>query len=233
MPFTAEDRFYDTSLHGKASHAQQGFEVLSIILDTLSPTSRATALQFATLLSSAPADLGRISDEIRSHPDLEILVMRLLASVAICPQVSAGSVEEATVVLGIDRLQVLVVIWLLVHEKGTPAGFVAQPEIANVRGVAMSSAANTEAPWTSGTPYLTSLMRWIGLDSAPSGGAFEGAFCADRESQRERFAGLPNISIGDFISLILLLYPAVLEPIGKAAWPMESVYRQRIRVKPV
>ena len=188
-----------------------------MILYTLAPAARATALQFTTLLGSAPVDLGRISDEIRSHPDLEILVMRLLASVAISPQVTAGSVEEATIVLGIDRLQVLVVIWLLVRERGIPAGFVAQPEIANASGIAKSHIAKAGVPQTSDTPYVASLMRWIGLESAPSAGVFQSPFCADRESGKERFAGLPNISISDFISLILLLYPAVLEPIGKAS----------------
>src|SRR6202050_5021717 len=111
MPFTFKTRLHETSFHAKANVHRLphiGPQAPPSILDGLTPSARATALQFERLLGTAPADLGRISDEIRSHPSLETLVTSFLGSVALSAEERVGSIEEATIVPGTDRLRVLV-----------------------------------------------------------------------------------------------------------------------------
>lgn len=118
MPFTFEDRRDHKFPQERANTSQQGGHLPLAILDALSTAARATALRFDNLLGSAPADLAKISDAIRSYPDLENLIIRTVALLPVSPSDSVWSIEEATIVLGTDRLRVLVGIWLLTQERG-------------------------------------------------------------------------------------------------------------------
>jgi hypothetical protein len=215
MPFTFEDQLHKTPLHAKEKTADRSPQVPPAILDALAPAARATALQFESLLGSAPADLSRISDEIRSHPRLEKMVMSLLASLMLCPEDSAGSVEEATIVLGTDRLRVLVCIWLLTQEKGNAAGIIAKQEIAPASADANSKSADHEIIWTPEMLYLASLVHWLGLDSPPSALARAGGPCTDSQIQRGQLEGIADLLIRDFMSLIPFLNPALLGSVRK------------------
>jgi HDOD domain len=220
MPFTSKTRLHETSFHAKANvHRlpQIGPQAPPSILDGLTPSGRATALQFERLLGTAPADLGRISDEIRSHPSLETLVTSFLGSVALSAEERVQSIEEATIVLGTDRLRVLVSIWLLAQEKGTAAGIVAPPQGAMPLGSANGSCARQEAIWTPETIYVASLMHWLGLDMVPSDAAAGSGSGIDPGLQIERVAGLADLLIGDFVSLIPFLNPGLLGGVRRSA----------------
>jgi hypothetical protein len=210
MPFTLKNRLHEASLHAKARvyhFPQMGPQAPPSILDSLTPAARATALHFERLLGSAPADLGRISDEIRSHPSLESLVTSFLGSLALSAEESVGSIEEATIVLGTDRLRVLVSIWLLAQEKGMADGIVAPQGTVPPSGDARGSCASPETIWTPETIYVASLMHWLGLDRLPDAATARNGACLDPRLQIERVAGLADLLIGDFVSLIPFLNP--------------------------
>jgi HDOD domain len=214
MPFTSKTRLHETSFHAKANVDQLpqiDSQAPPSMMDGLTPAARATALQFERLLCSAPADLGRISDEIRSHPSLETLVTSFLGSVALSAEERVGSIEEATIVLGTERLRVLVSIWLLAQEKGTAAGIGApQGVMLPCEGVNVSYAGR-ETLWTPETIYVASLMEWLGLDARPCDeGAGENGSRLDPGLQIGRVAGLADLLMGDFVSLIPFLSPGLL-----------------------
>lgn len=88
------------------------------------PETREAAHRLAKLLASAPVDLSGVSDEIRRYPDLESLILRPTASLAVsslAPSLVSSlvpstdeplsTIEEAIVVLGTNRLRTLIDLW--------------------------------------------------------------------------------------------------------------------------
>lgn len=193
MPFTFEDRFNEPFLQGNTKAARQGPLISPEILEALAPGARATALQFENLLGSAPTDLARISEEIRSHPSLEILISRILALVVFSPTDSVGSVEEAAVVLGTDRLRVLVNIWLLIQEKRTANWPIAKPGIAPRTEDANMVSTGLESTWTPEMLCLASLVHLTDFYPAPPAANCAPSSSLDSRWQRERFERLVEL----------------------------------------
>jgi hypothetical protein len=75
------------------------------------------AALLTTLLNAAPVDLCRVSGEMRAHPDLQALVMRLACYLSFSPDTVGTTIEEAVVVVGTDRLRVLVYLWSLLRQR--------------------------------------------------------------------------------------------------------------------
>ena len=61
----------------------------------------------------SPIRPKRVSEAVRVRPDLEALVLRLADSLELPPNVPIATVEEAALVLGRDRLRVLLHTWAL------------------------------------------------------------------------------------------------------------------------
>ncbi|HKV06365.1 MAG TPA: HDOD domain-containing protein [Candidatus Acidoferrales bacterium] len=157
------------------------------------------------MLTASPVDLARISGEIRALPDLETLIMRLTPSLVLSPDSSITTLEEAAVVLGTARLRVLVYAWSLVTEaRGTKDS-----------REAGESASREPTEWTAETLYLTSLLRWLGMDSPGSGALPRLAPCRSAGVASEEVAELTEILMRDFMSLIPILDPAILRPRAK------------------
>jgi|HubBroStandDraft_6_1064221.scaffolds.fasta_scaffold05152_10 hypothetical protein len=204
MPTTIEEHIQQPPVPSHAEAAGYGSQASPAIFDALTPAAREIALQFDCLLSSAPVDLGRISDEIRSNPGLESFVMGILALLSLSPDDSVRSVEEATIVLGTDRLRVLVNIWLLVREKGARAGL--DPPIVpnNAASLGLGTQRSTE------TLSLGALKQWFGLDLLCPGAGIASRFNADAQLPKNRLADLASLLMSDFISLIPFLDPALM-----------------------
>lgn len=73
----------------------------------------------STVLSTIPVDLCRIAEEMRAYPEFQAMVLRLASSMLLSPEDSVGTIEEAVVALGTDRLQMLLRIWSLFRERET------------------------------------------------------------------------------------------------------------------
>jgi len=76
--------------------------------------------RFSRLLASDPVDLSRVANELRSQTGLEDLVVRLGASLVL-PAAPPTTLEEAVVILGTERLWILINVWSS-PERKSPAG---------------------------------------------------------------------------------------------------------------
>jgi HDOD domain len=119
------------------------------------------AARLAELLANDPVDLTRVSDEIRALPALAAMAKQVAASLLLSPKFPVTSVEEAAVLLGTDRLRVLLHAWPLfenTREGKTPTG---GEEIASPTDGDLASA--TPATWTAETLYLATFVCFLGL----------------------------------------------------------------------
>lgn len=175
-------------------------------------------LRFEKLLSTEPVDLARISTEIRAHPEMEALATRLLVSLALSSGEAAGSIEEAAVSLGTDRLRVLVYMWSLLQRKPPAAGFWGKKTPREA--VPSTEAAGAGAPLPDANPeslYLSSFVHWLGLDlSAPGLGSHKDPRL-NHGIYAERVAGLTETLARDFLSLLPFLAPGAAPAEPEAA----------------
>ena len=153
------------------------------------------------LLVSAPIDLAGIGEEIRRHPDLESLILRLGVSLALCPDENVNTVEEAVVALGASRLRVVIDLW--------SSGCAIPPETGLPHSP--SSNAQDSAPTTPEMRYLLSFLGSVGFDSPEN--AFSRsrlAAWASRIPPDQMFA-LTDLFMRDFFSLLPVIQPGVRE----------------------
>jgi len=172
------------------------------------------------LLTADLIDLRRVSEAIRQEPGFELLVMRLSASLALSPDVSPTTVEEAAVVLGTDRLRVLVYAWSLLPQHPSPLQLSA--DRSRLHSARRDSA--TEE-WTPEALYLASFLWWLGLDSPDGTARRLGDTPAVSGVQHEHLARLTEILLRDFMALIPFVEPALLKPRQRAA--LEGLGRMR------
>jgi hypothetical protein len=177
------------------------------------------------LLRAEPVSLSRVSDEIRAHPDLAFMIMKLGESLAVPLDIPPCTIEEATIGLGTDRLRVLVYALSLLDE---PAGQVARPQ--DHTGESSGVPALRNAPATSGQPstrfgeagnlealYLAGFLHWLGLDSRAALAAGDAPSFARPTIHATQICGLTDVFMRDFITLIPFLEPALLNSVQKAA----------------
>lgn len=105
-----------------------------------SAAHRAAVSKLTTLLEADPVALADIGEAIRAHADLESLVMRLCGSLALTCGIPVSSVEEAAIVLGKDRLNILVRAWSAMYCPDAPIFGSAQAAAATATASASASA---------------------------------------------------------------------------------------------
>ncbi len=146
------------------------------------------------LLDADPVDLGRVSEEIRGEPGLEALVLRLAASLVLSEEGAIPKLEEAAVVLGTDRLRVLVHMWSLLN--GLPG------EVRAEYGLA-----GTGKTWSPEAFYIASFLRCLAIADphATKSNEIPSMHGGD-------LAALKSLLMRDFVSLIPALDPSLLIP---------------------
>jgi hypothetical protein len=72
---------------------------------------RAAAADLRRLLDADAVDLRSVGDAIRIHPELESLILKLCDLLVLTSEDPASSVEEAAIVLGKERLRIVVQAW--------------------------------------------------------------------------------------------------------------------------
>jgi hypothetical protein len=92
MP-TAIDDLSRTSTNRRKSYSRHQTAATNIATNDHEKNEALDRLR--NLLIAAPIDLSGISDEIRLHPDLESLVLRLGVSLVLSPDEPLSTVEEA------------------------------------------------------------------------------------------------------------------------------------------
>jgi len=145
------------------------------------------------MLGADPVELRCVCDEIRAHPELEALVIRLSGTLSLSVNPSPATIEEAAVQLGVDRLRVVFRAW---------------SSLCN----AMGNQERMQNPdrWTPEAIYLTAFFHELGLDvqaaksKNPSAGDLSNL-------ETEYRAGLTDVLIRDFLSLIPHLDPSLLK----------------------
>jgi len=149
------------------------------------------------LLISAPIDLSGISDEIRRHPDLESLVLRLGVSLVLSPDEPLSTVEEAVVVLGTSRLRVLIDLWSS-SDSRTIGTFAANSRLPS--GESASLGGSPEAD------YLSNFLRCLESDSSGNG---ERLAAWASKIPTDQLHTLTDLFMRDFFSLLPVIQPTV------------------------
>lgn len=146
------------------------------------------------LLDAPAIDLTCVSQEIRSQPELESLVMRMATSLALSRSESVHRLEDAIVMLGADRLRVVLYLWSLLRQKAV--------EIPSV---------DAREGWSPEALYLASFLRYLGLDSPDAAILHSEMFSFALDPQRAEFADLRDMLMRDFLALIPILDPSLLK----------------------
>jgi hypothetical protein len=114
--------------------------------------------RLTALLEGHAIDLAEVSDAIRACPRFEALVLRASDSLALAPATLIGHVEQAIVILGKDRLQVLVRSWA---RRGSAAyAHVDRPDTPNP----VPAPLHEPEPVSPEVLYLSNFLHWAGLD---------------------------------------------------------------------
>lgn len=159
-----------------------------------SPDTPEPVLRINRLLDAEAVDLSRIGQEIRSQPELDSLVMRMATSLALSPADSVQTLEEAVVVMGTDRLRVVLYMWSLLRQK--------TGEVSSARAV---------REWNPEALYLASFLRYLGLDSPGAANLHSEMFSFALDPQRGEFADLRDMLMRDFLALVPVLDPLLLK----------------------
>jgi hypothetical protein len=160
------------------------------------------------LLDAVPVDLARISEHIRSHPEISELMISLAGSLLLSAE-STITIEEAAVMLGTDRLRVLACMWSIIEQYGeqgrAPKRSNSTAEVRDDRPTSCIQGIS----WTAQSLYLATFLRCLGLDSPDSELPRDRMQSAGRTWQAEDFADLRNVLMRDFLALLPSLNPFV------------------------
>lgn len=189
-----QERFGESALGTEAGIQMSGPQTSRVTIDPAAVTF-SPAKELFRLLSCDPLDLGHISDEIRAHPDFEVLVMRMAASLAVSVEGSVSSVEEAAVALDKIRLRVLVHMWASLRDDKARMLDVSNAHLLN-------DGANAPEAL-----YIAAFVHLLGTDCSPKlwGRVFEQ--CPNPHLLADDSAELTTILVRDFISLIPFFGP--------------------------
>ncbi|HEY6466030.1 MAG TPA: HDOD domain-containing protein [Candidatus Acidoferrales bacterium] len=193
MPAAIDDQTRTSANRGRANPR---IHSLANTVATSDPRKSDALDRLRNLLISAPIDLSGISDEIRRHPDLESLVLRLGVSLALSPDEPLNTVEEAVVVLGTSRVRVLIDLW-----SSAPRSTSA--DASNSQLPSHASLSPTEAPEVG---YLSNFLRCLESDS-PGHGERLAAWASKIPTDETHT--LTDLFMRDFFSLLPLIQPNV------------------------
>jgi HDOD domain-containing protein len=175
-----------------------------------SPPSDSTvpdpAASLTTLLNAAPVDLCRVSEEMRAHPDLQALVMRLACYLSFSPDTVGTTIEEAVIVVGTDRLRVLVYLWSLLRQR--PVADDLRGPIASKSAPAKPSRKSSRGHAASHTEMscLANFLESLGV--ASGGPRKRRSPWVPPGSQEAEFFELTDMLVRDIVSFIPQIEPA-------------------------
>lgn len=171
--------------------------------------------EIATLLEGDAVDLAGISQAIRAQPELKQLVLAMSESLALIPGMTPGNVEEAAVVLGKNRLRVLVKAWSSIRNHGAEHSPVAPLALKSFSdGGRMvpperAGAGQPSSDWGIEPEilYLTSFFHWLGLDEESNESADPANRSRAMDNGASQGAGLADLLLRDLASLTPYLEP--------------------------
>ncbi|HEY6442125.1 MAG TPA: hypothetical protein VIY66_02160 [Candidatus Acidoferrales bacterium] len=158
------------------------------------------------LLGAVPVDLARISEHIRSHPEIADLIIRLAASLLLSAD-SSITIEDAAVMLGTDRLNVLASMWSIMEKYDEGGRAEKSPDLAARSADNPRTFCIHGTNWTAQSLYLATFLRSLGLDSPDSELPRDRMESAGPTWQAEDFADLRNLLMRDFLALLPTLNP--------------------------
>ncbi len=137
------------------------------------PADEAAVSKLNTLLEADPVNLAEVGDAIRAYPALESLILQLCESLALTFGVPVCSAEEAAIVLGKDRLRILVRAWPTMQLRERAEGRNCAGDGSGARNDWRSSDAGSARRVRPQTPeitpevlYLANFLRCVGADPA-------------------------------------------------------------------
>jgi hypothetical protein len=167
------------------------------------------------LLHAAPIDLAAICNEVRTHRELDALIMRLADSLVLSPDEPLSTLEEAVVVLGTERLRVLMDLWWSAETGAADVGGQSNKrsavEAQKQSGGQLRQAATPSSLNCPEMRYLTNFLRCLGFDSPErslSGVRLEA--WASKVSSDQMLA-LTDLFMRDFFSLLPVIQPTIEE----------------------
>lgn len=170
------------------------------------PAAPDPAALLTTLLNAAPVDLCRVSEEMRAHPDLQALVMRLACYLSFSPDTVGTTIEESVVVVGTDRLRVLVYLWSLLRQR--PVADNLCGPIASKSTSAKPSRKNSRKHVGSHTEMscLANFLESLGVASC--GPRRRRSPLVPHHSQEAEFFELTDMLVRDIVSFIPEIEPS-------------------------
>lgn len=173
------------------------------------PCPEESAATITALLALDTIELCRICDEIRLHSALEALVMRLSHSLLLSPDLPPASIEGAAILLGVDRLRVLVYAWTLLVQEGACAAEDRDSQ-SSLRADVFGRQ-NSFSPAAPESLYLTAFLHLMGLDASTPQPYPHVSDILLPSSDLEHVPVLTDILMRDFISLIPFLDATILK----------------------
>lgn len=204
-----------TARNGNSAHSQ------------LSRGARsAAASDLNRLLDADAVDLRDVGDAVRIHPELEALILKLCDFLALSPGVPVASVEEAAIVLGKDRLRIVVHAWSVNQwageaARGPQAGFsdvtMHHQESAPVptAGAATTEERHTRflsAEFSTEMLGLANFFHWARRDAVSFVNRAGENHVHRLDLELRQAAQLTDLLVRDVLSLVSLVNPADLSP---------------------
>lgn len=173
------------------------------------PCPEESAATLSSLLALDTIELCLISDEIRLHSGLEAMVMRLSHSLLLSPDLPPTTVEGAAILLGVDRLRVLIHAWTLIEQER--AGAAEDSDSTSGLCVDDFGRQNSLSYATPETLYLTTFLHLMGLDASTPQPYPHVSHVLLPSGDLEHVPALTDILMRDFISLIPFLDATILK----------------------
>jgi len=195
MPTAAQNETRDSVFVGPSS-PKSWFAAVASTTRPLVAAVPDCVSRLVQLLAEDPVDLAQVSDEIRAQPALADVVKRVAASLQLAPEDSVSTIEEAAIILGTDRLRVLLSA-LPQAEK------IIHGNAATASGTAAESEAiASDVAWTPESFYLASFVRFLGLADLDAGAPGEEECSRLPDGARSEAAAMTEILVRDFLSLV-------------------------------
>jgi hypothetical protein len=197
--------------------------------DSRDPAHDPALARLAALLSRDPIELRGVAEAIRDCSELESFILRVCASLVLAAELPSASLEEAAILLGADRLRVLVQAWSVMRDPAfgdaaslssagpAPASPHALPSVPPAPPLVPFelNAAQRLATWTPEMLYLATFFHSLGFDSTPPPlSPLAGKPVLFPSGQ---ISALTDVLMRDVLSLIPVIEPSILQPVRRGA----------------
>lgn len=209
MVGTSQHSTHDSTTENQTHNLRRSSFLMRSDVKLHLPCPEESAATLSALLALDTIELCRISDEIRLHSGLEGMVMRLGHSLLLSPDLPPTTVEGAAILLGVDRLRVLVRAWTLVELEKTGEA----EECASTHDP-LADDFKSQDSLAHATPeslYLTTFLHLLGLDASTAQPYPHVSGVLLPTGDLEHAPALTDILMRDFISLIPFLDATILK----------------------